>query len=211
MARSTATSKQTEQNRYGWSGPLVTDSVAPPSIIVRPHPTNVGATTSLERAKIIVGTITLFCGSCLLLAMALGSLVIAGKLVVVVLSVGFFLVLAPVVNYFGVKNATVFVNGNSFGMTTITGKRRMFATSDLAGVVLCTIVVPGRRASRTACAFFVSTSGECLFQLKSRQWGRDDLERICNACGVPLVGSWDEVCWSGFSPKLAALLPKVQR
>ena len=141
----------------------------------------------------------------------LGGPVVAGKLVAWVLGAGSFLVLAPVVNYVAARNATVFVAGDSFGMTAIAGKRRLFATSDLAGVVLRTVVVPGVPASRTASAFFVSTSGACLFVLRSRRWGRDDLGRVCDACGVPLVGSWDEVCWSGFSPKLAALLPDVRR
>lgn len=105
----------------------------------------------------------------------------------------------------------MFATGDSFGMTGVTGKRRLFATSDLAGVVLCTVLVPGRPAGRTACAFFVSTAGACLFVLRSRQWGRDDPGRVCAACGVPLVGSWDGVCRSGFGPELAALLPGARR
>jgi len=76
------------------------DPVAPPSIVVRPCPARVGATPGRERARATAGIILLDCGLCLLLARASGGLV-GGKVAVCVLGAGFFLVLAPVVNYVG--------------------------------------------------------------------------------------------------------------
>ncbi len=190
---------------------IVMDGVAQPSVVIRPSAANAGGVPAVERAWLLAGAALMLCGVGLAGGCALASLDLPWEVLVAAFVLGLALVLVPIVRRRVGRSTVVFANGESFGMTTVKGKRRVFPTSDLAGVVLCTVISPGNHGDRTACAFFMSTSGQCLFRLQSRQWGREDLARLCEVAGVPLVGSWDQTCLAGYNPLLAASLPRLKR
>lgn len=159
--------------------------------IIRPSVTNIPSAASTKRW---LGVGLSFCVALLVLVRfvlvfrsGLATILALAIALVLVLSLILFV---PLVNRLSAKNATIFVCGDTLGTTTLTGKRRVFQTSDLSRIVLRSVTSGG---VATAYTIFVSRAGRCLFKVASRQWDVNDLRRVCDACSVPLMGSWDEV------------------
>ena len=100
------------------------------------------------------------------------------------------LVGVPVINGLSAKNATVFLSDQHVGRTDWLGRRRCFDRCALGGILLCSVRLGG---GTTAYTIFIRPEGTCLFTLASRQWALADLQRLADAVGVPLHGSWDDV------------------
>jgi len=95
------------------------------------------------------------------------------------------------------RNASVFVDITSVGMTDLFGRRKVFPLAELGRIELGrreitprrgqfrqTVVVPITR--------FVSESGAPLFEIRGGEFGRASLEQLADEAKVPVVGSWPE-------------------
>jgi hypothetical protein len=168
-------------------------AVAPLVVVIRPRPANVGMSPERYRVRVVLGAIILLCDAPLLLLLRSWGHFAGWRTVLFIVGLSAFLLYLLLANYLYVRNATVFVRGEHLGITTVLGTKRVFATGDLAGVLLCSVLPAWRAVDPIPSAFFVSRSGGCLLELNTRQWDRDDLARICGACDVRLVGSWDDI------------------
>jgi hypothetical protein len=115
---------------------------------------------------------------------------VGSALLVVAVVASAALVGVPMINRSAARNATVFISGDRVGMTNFRGRQRSFKIDQLASVTLRSVTVGG---STTAYSIFVGRDGRCLFRVASRQWSLVDLGQVCDAAGVPLLGSWGEM------------------
>lgn len=105
---------------------------------------------------------------------------------------GLVIALAGVGEFLFLRRATLFVQDGMVGMTDLWGRRSSVPLKDLECVQLTSAPLPGLNI-QTPATKFVATDGTTLFSFRGKEFSQTDLQRVCDAAAVPLVGSWPTV------------------
>ena len=107
-------------------------------------------------------------------------------------------------------NVTLYTRGSRLGITNSLGLGRDAAVADVAGLVMCSLVLPQRKQPLPVLVA-MSKSGRCLFRLSGAdRLPLDGINRVAAAAGVQLTGNWtDTLSLTAFEARFPGSVPRV--
>jgi hypothetical protein len=110
----------------------------------------------------------------------------------------------------GEANVTMYIRGSRLGITNSLGLGRDAAVADVAGLVMCSLVLPQRKQPLPVLVA-MSKSGRCLFRLSGAdRLPLDGINRVAAAAGVQLTGNWtDTLSLTAFEARFPGSVPRV--
>jgi hypothetical protein len=108
------------------------------------------------------------------------------------------------------SNVTLYTRANRLGITNSLGLVKDASVVDVAGLVMCSLVLPQRKQPLPVLVA-VSKSGRCLFRLSGAdRLPLDGINRVATAAGVQLTGNWtDTLSLAAFEARFPGAVPPV--